>query len=234
MDIQYLLKHERIPLWNLWESSQEYFNNFKHCNISENHIESIMHLLQNQCPDIVFLWWQTVRNFSMWYRQMRLASCDIDTIWLHENTIVNLNELAKNTRSKFVYNQVHNYFYLVLNWNPISISPKNIYWIVISEQEIWNFNWIRMIKPEILSCLKLRRKRKWETRNKDIVDISSLILSSLSWKINFNLQEHESFTNKIWNDYCIKSADIKNKLLSCMTHKTIEREEIEIFLEKKT
>ncbi len=55
MDIDYLIKHHNIKLENLGSTYDEYYENFKDANVTEQHIFQIMNTLQNADFDCIFL-----------------------------------------------------------------------------------------------------------------------------------------------------------------------------------
>ncbi len=113
----------------------------------------------------------------MGYRQMRNPSFDIDIIAPTENSISSLYKIAQEKKYPFMYNPDHRYFYMIADGNPISISPGKIYNIEIFPKDIINYTDFNFVKPELLTCLKLRRRQDGKHRHKDIIDIASLILS---------------------------------------------------------
>lgn len=204
-EIQYIAKHLNITTWELAPDYRAYAKRFANANTHKNHLLHIMETLQHDISEsLIIFWWSTTRKFLMWYDEIRDPSYDIDT-YIPLQEIGALEQIAKYSYDKKV-NLTYaphqdNYFYMELLWNPISISVWDIYsHIPTIEHTTMINNLITVLCPEYLVSLKLLKKnRKGNYRNKDIIDISNLLLSWKYGKIPFDFHVQSTIAKTIWS-----------------------------------
>jgi hypothetical protein len=196
LDSLWICSGELAPDYN---SYIEKYRNAPNCEIL---ISRIMKALQTSSEELIQLGWQTVRKPFMWIKQLREPSTDIDLYARNIEVIKTLNRYAYDNKFPILYNPKHKYFYMECEWIPVSIAFWSIKWIIPEELNTHWVNWVKMLKPAELVAMKLRRKwRDWNFRYraKDLNDYWNLLLSSNSWKVEFDVNRNISFSKEIWS-----------------------------------
>lgn len=92
---------------------------------------------------------------------MRKESFDIDTAIHTPQGLENLSKLARAQKMEIFYMKEFGGLFVVHNGLPVSIHLGNIYGVNIDmEQHGLVLKDVRVLKPEVLASLKLRRKTK--------------------------------------------------------------------------
>ncbi len=189
-----------IQEWVLANSYHEFVKKYGNANTTKEHLNKLYHTIQDKIsPDLVILWWSTTREFMMWATEIRKPSSDIDLYTPNINFLENIAKYAKDTKSTLVYSpkQSH-YFFMDLEWTPVSIAVHDIYGIVPWEHDTKYVNMIQVVAPELLASMKLKRKDKnWNYRPKDIHDIVNLLSAAVDGKTFFDLKRQQELANII-------------------------------------
>ena len=198
-----------IPLWKPW-TLLEYKTRYHNAPKDEQHFEWLMKWVQDHSNDVIFMWWQTVRSFTMWHRSFRRPSEDLDAIIKSPNSIEELHKYISDNWGHLKYLDKFWCIIWELHGSPLSFFIWDLYWIPLEDVETHTYSEIWMLTPEMLTALKLRRKNWNKWRWKDLLDIWSLLLSWENGKITFDIDKQEELATKIGST---KISDAINILL---------------------